>query len=167
MFSINRQYLSATEKMVRVLHSSENFHSQRWSQASLVAQQVETQPAYSAGDTGDVGSIPGSGRSPGEGNGNPLQYSCQEKPTDRGIVRGVTKESDMTATNIFTLWSLWVSSCYTTIETHEKRAFYSRVQASGDLGARYTALPRYMTSGKSTSLCLTLLSVSRNGNSNC
>ena len=33
---------------------------------------------------GNVGSIPGSGRSPGEGNGNRLQYSCLEDPTDRG-----------------------------------------------------------------------------------
>ena len=36
-----------------------------------------------AGDTGDSGSVPGSGRSPGEGNGNPLQYPCLENPTDR------------------------------------------------------------------------------------
>jgi len=33
---------------------------------------------------GDPGSIPGSGRSPGEGNGNPLQYHCLENPMDRG-----------------------------------------------------------------------------------
>ena len=33
---------------------------------------------------GDMGSIPGLGRSPGEGNGNPLQYSCLENPMDRG-----------------------------------------------------------------------------------
>ena len=39
---------------------------------------VKNLPA-NAGDTGDGGSIPGSGRSPGEGNGNPLQYSCLEK----------------------------------------------------------------------------------------
>ena len=38
----------------------------------------------SAYDVGDLGSIPGSGRSPGEGNGNPLQYSCLENPTDGG-----------------------------------------------------------------------------------
>ena len=48
--------------------------------------------AFSAGDTG---SIPGSGRSPGEGNGNRLQYSCLENPVDRGdwraTVHGVTK----------------------------------------------------------------------------
>ena len=51
-------------------------------------------------DAGDVGSIPGSGRSPGEENGNPLQYSCQRNPMDRGAwqaaVQGVAKESDMT-----------------------------------------------------------------------
>ena len=44
---------------------------------------------------GDLGSIPGSGRSPGEGNGNPLQYSCLENPMDRGAwratVHGVSK----------------------------------------------------------------------------
>ena len=34
-------------------------------------------------NAGDMGSIPGSGRSPGEGNGNPLQYSCLENPVDR------------------------------------------------------------------------------------
>ena len=37
-----------------------------------------------AGDTGDSGSIPGSGRFLGEGNGNPLQYSCLEHSMDRG-----------------------------------------------------------------------------------
>ena len=44
---------------------------------------VENSPA-SAGDIRDVGSIPGSGRSPGGGHGNSLQYSCLENPTDRG-----------------------------------------------------------------------------------
>ena len=38
----------------------------------------------SACNAGDLGSIPGSGRSPGEGNGNPLQYSCLENSMDRG-----------------------------------------------------------------------------------
>ena len=38
----------------------------------------------SAYNAGDLGSIPGLGRSPGEGNGNPLQYSCLENPTDGG-----------------------------------------------------------------------------------
>ena len=48
-----------------------------------------------AGDTGDMGSIPGSRRSPGVGNGNPLQYSCLENSMDRGAwwatVHGFTK----------------------------------------------------------------------------
>ena len=38
----------------------------------------------SGGNVGDPGVIPGSGRSPGEGNGNPLQYSCLENSVDRG-----------------------------------------------------------------------------------
>ena len=46
-------------------------------------QMVKNLPA-SAGDTRDVGSIPGSGRSPGKGNGNPLQYSCLKNSVDRG-----------------------------------------------------------------------------------
>ena len=53
----------------------------------------------SASNVGDPGSIPGSGRSPGEGNGKLLQYSCLENPMDRGAwqatVHGVA-ESDMT-----------------------------------------------------------------------
>ena len=48
-----------------------------------------------AGDTRDVGLIPGLGRCPGGGHGNPLQYSCLENPIDRGAWRatvpGVTK----------------------------------------------------------------------------
>ena len=59
--------------------------------ASLVAQMVKE----SACNAGDLGSIPGSGRSPGEGNGNPLQYSCLENSMDGGAwwatVHGVAK----------------------------------------------------------------------------
>ena len=51
-------------------------------------------------NAGDVGSIPGSERSPGEGNGSPLQYSCLENPMDRAnwwaTVHRVARESDMT-----------------------------------------------------------------------
>ena len=50
--------------------------------ASQVALVVKNLPA-NAGDLRDPGSIPGSGRSPGEGNGYPLQYSCLENPMDR------------------------------------------------------------------------------------
>ena len=57
---------------------------------------------------GDLGSVPGSGRSPGEGKSNPLQHSCLGNPMDRGAwwatVHGVaesqTRLSDSTATNI-------------------------------------------------------------------
>ena len=60
---------------------------------------VKNSPA-SAGDAGDMGLILGSGRSPGEGNGNPLQYFCLENPMDRGPWWGYSpwghKESDTT-----------------------------------------------------------------------
>ena len=64
---------------------------------SISGQAVVKNPPTNAGDTG---LIPRSGRFPGEGNGNPLHYSCLENPTDRGawraIVYGVTTESDTT-----------------------------------------------------------------------
>ena len=73
-----------------------------WAQQHLVANnvsQVKNPPANS-GDMRDVGSIPGSGRSPGGGHGNPLQYSCLENLMDRGTwwatVHEITKESDTT-----------------------------------------------------------------------
>ena len=62
--------------------------------ASQVVLVIKNPPA-NAGDIRDMGSIPGSGGSPGGGHGNPLQYSCLENPLDRGarraIVPGVAK----------------------------------------------------------------------------
>ena len=56
---------------------------------------MERDLSASVGDSGDVGLIPGSGRSSGGGNGNPLQYSCLENPMDRGdlwaTIHGVTR----------------------------------------------------------------------------
>ena len=54
--------------------------------ASQVAPVVKNPPA-NVGDLGDLGSIPGSERSPGGGNGTPLQYSCLENPMDGGAWR--------------------------------------------------------------------------------
>ena len=58
--------------------------------------EVKNPPAYA----GDIGLIPESGRFPGEGSDNPLQYSCLGNPMDRGAwwatVHGITKESDTT-----------------------------------------------------------------------
>ena len=64
------------------------------SATNQVALVVKSPPAH-AGNLRDAGSIPRLGRSPGEGNGNPLQYSCLENPMDRGAwwatIHGVTK----------------------------------------------------------------------------
>ena len=67
--------------------------------------QVVKESTCKAGGTGDVDSIPGSGRSPGEGNGNPLQYSCLGKHVDRGAwwatVHRVTKSQVRLGTHAF------------------------------------------------------------------
>ena len=59
--------------------------------ASQVAPVVKNPPA-SAGDSRDTGLIPGSGRPPGEGNGNPLQFSCVETPMNRGVWQATVYE---------------------------------------------------------------------------
>ena len=67
--------------------------------ASLVAQSVKE----SVCSTGDLGSVPGLGRSPAEGNGNPLQYPCLEKSHgQRSLVGYGREESDMTERLVLT-----------------------------------------------------------------
>ena len=69
----------------------------------------------SACNAGDLGSIPGSGRSPGEGNGNPLQYSCLENPMDRGAwwatVHGVAKSRTRLSNLAFSTMGIYWDSC--------------------------------------------------------
>ena len=69
---------------------------------SQVVLVVKNLPA-DEGDTRDASSIPGSGRSPREGNGNPLQYSCLENPMDRGAWRVQSTRSQRVGHN----WSDW------------------------------------------------------------
>ena len=59
----------------------------KWTIFALPDGSVGKESACNAGDKGDMGSIPGSGRFPGDGNGNPLQYSGLENPMDRGARR--------------------------------------------------------------------------------
>ena len=70
------------------------------SKGGLPWQLSGKESACQCRDAGDVGSVPGSGRSPEEGTGNSLQYSCLGNPMDRGAwqatIHLVTKESDMT-----------------------------------------------------------------------
>ena len=68
------------ETLLRVCQSFNLIFNFAWLFVALV---VKNRPA-STGGIRDAGSIPGWGRSSGEGNGNPLQYSCLENPMDRG-----------------------------------------------------------------------------------
>ena len=83
-----------------------------FSVSGIKKQPVVKDPPDNAGN---MGSIPGLGRSPGDGNGNPLQHSCLENPMDRGawwaIVHGVAKsqilKNNNSATMGLPLWLSW------------------------------------------------------------
>ena len=82
-------------------------------------------------NAGDPSLIPELGSSPREGNGNPLQYSCLESPTDRGawwdIVRGVTKSWTDWATNTFSLLSVTPTSLLQcTFRTYLEKKFFAQ-----------------------------------------
>ena len=74
---------------------------------SPLVTALHTDGKASSCNVGDPGSIPGSGRSPGEGNGNPFQHSCLENPMDRGAwcaaVHGATKSQTWLSTH----WCFW------------------------------------------------------------
>ena len=75
-------------------------------------------PGGTAANAGNAGSIPGEGRSPGEGNGNPHQYSCLGNPMDRkawwvtvqGVTESRTRRSNQ-ATAVFSLYTTLISVC--------------------------------------------------------
>ena len=67
---------------------------------------VVKNPPANAAAKGDVGSIPGSGRYPGGGNSNPLQYSCQDNPMDRGAWRATILGHNLATEHASTVISL-------------------------------------------------------------
>ena len=77
----------------------------RYKERGFPDSAVIKNPPANAGDTRDVGLIPGSGRCPGVGNGNPLQYSCLENFMDRGAwkttVHGVIKSRMWQSTHTY------------------------------------------------------------------
>ena len=77
-------------------------------EASLVAQRLKR---LSACNAGDLGSIPELGRSPGEGNGNPLQYSCLENPIDGGAWWATVHGVAQSWTQLSDFTSLWRNVC--------------------------------------------------------
>ena len=95
--------------------------------ALLLGLPCSSSDKESAGDAGDQGSIPGLGRSSGEGNGNPLQFSCLENSMDReawrATVRGVTKRRTRLS------------------DTHTHTAFHGGVNLKGHKGAALPHVP--------------------------
>ena len=102
--------------------------------ASQVTLEVKNLPA-NAGDIRDVGSVPGSGRSPGEGNGNPLQCSCLENPMDRGVWWAMVYSfansrtwlkwlSTHACLGSFVEWKLTEYLCYLHTHHHHQHCYY-------------------------------------------
>ena len=83
--------------------TTEQLSTAQYKELSFPGGTVVKNLSANAGDTGDVGSIPGSGRSPGVRNGNPLQYSCLGNPMDtrawQTTVHGVTKSQTRLSTH--------------------------------------------------------------------
>ena len=71
-------------------------------------------PPASAGDIRDIGSIPGSGWSPGEGHGNPSQYSCLENPMDRGALQATVSGAAKNQTQLKQL-SVHIHTLFSTV----------------------------------------------------
>ena len=98
--------------------------------ASQVPLVVKNQPA-SAGDVRDKGSVPGLGRSPGGGHGNPLQCSCLENPTDKGawwatihrVAKSLTELKRLSAESVETLEDndiLWILCSFASSDANGK-----------------------------------------------
>ena len=98
-------------------------------------------PPANAADAGDVGSIPGSERPPGEGNGSPLQYSCLGNPMDRGapqatvhgVAKGQTQLSDEAPTGTGKKSSVYLQY------PANKNLFFREIMDAGNRIVIYTA----------------------------
>ena len=80
-----------------------------------MAQMVKNLPA----NTGDPGSVPQLGRSPGEGNGYPLQYSCLENPMDGGAWRATVHGATKSQTRLSNFTSLTLKNYLRKINHHQ------------------------------------------------
>ena len=91
-----------------------SFHLVWYLPSSLMAQRLKRLPAMLENWVRSLGSVPGSGRSPGEGNGNPLQYSCLENSMDRGAWRATVYGVSKSWTRLSDFTSLHFTSLHST-----------------------------------------------------
>ena len=131
MFKVNLEKAEEPENKVptSIALEKKQENSRKTSTSALLGFPGGSEVKASACNARDLGSIPGSGRFPGKGNGNPLQYSCLENPMDRGAwratVHGVAKSwtrlSDFTFT--FTFCFVEDAKTYVWITTNSGKFF--------------------------------------------
>ena len=109
MFQLDLE--KAEEPEIKLQHPLDHWKSKRVPENLELGFPGGSEVKASACNAGDLGSIPGSGRSPGEENGNPLQYSCLENPMDGGAwwatVHGIAKSQTRLSDFTFTLGSIF------------------------------------------------------------
>ena len=95
--------------------ASFEFIPSKQSISGFPGDSVVKKPPANAGPRGNMGLIPGSGRSPEEGNGNPLQYSCWKNPTVHSVSESLTQLSARACTKQLTSWSskTWSETVHT------------------------------------------------------
>ena len=142
--------------MKQIIHKVKKCESCLTRDKTRIGLHWQLSSKESACNAGDPGSVPGWGRSPGEGNGNPLQYSCLENPMDKGAwggtVHGVAKSwtrlSDQHTQNI---WSRFREGCSKSGKRNEKP------RTMGQNGRKTTSLSCVFSSVQSLS-CISYLS---------
>ena len=93
-----------------------------WNACSFPGVTVVKNPLANAGDTRDAGSIPGLERSPGEGNGNPLQYCCLENSIDRGALWARIHEAAKSQTWQQTRTMIYMKYLYCTAQSAQSKS---------------------------------------------
>ena len=82
-------------------------------------------PSANAGTIGDAGSIPGWGRSPGGGNGNPFQYSCLKNSLNRGASQAIHSMESQRVRQDWARMNRWCHGNWTLWNRNVQRAFFS------------------------------------------
>ena len=101
---------------------------------------VGSSSGINTGDVRDTGSISGWGRSPGEGNGNPIQYSCLQNPTDRGAWRATVPHKELDVTEQLSTMLSRLSPLITSIRNVINPPQCSCLENPGDGGAWWAAI---------------------------
>ena len=126
---ISRAGLSSEEVEMLLHHHNMTFETISWSNSGFPGGAAVKNPPANAGDSRDMGSVPGSGRSSGGGNGNLLQYSCPGNLMDRGAWQAIVHWVAKSRTQLHD-WEHTQRHRYTHTHTWPTQTYGTRVSIS-------------------------------------